>query len=293
VAYLIFNPDEGVGGIVFKIAKSANTREDRIKYECINGPLLHWDDPGKVPRQLATFALATSKLSSGFHSLTLRPRWTDSNAKERLRILPIEATEQSSAATLILQLKASKEEQFKTLSSRMQRTLSTSWKSTITTKWEKLSLPLLEKFVPILTAFSKIHGFATPPLKWFRALTQEPTIRSAFSPSFWLVTSEKQDDGITQARTQILVSRTGGEAHYLFGHEDRFPQLRSAVSTSATAHWEAITQCASMGIETYDFNGYICEAQPKDPYFGVCQFKKQFTGQIVRYVVPEFRITRV
>ena len=82
----------------------------------------------------------------------------------------------------------------------------------------------------------------------------------------------------------------GTEAHYLFGYEDRVSNLRSAISTSAVAHWEAITQCARMGVRTYDFNGYICEPQPGDPYLGVCQFKKQFAGQVIRYFVPEFRV---
>ncbi|MEO5970588.1 MAG: peptidoglycan bridge formation glycyltransferase FemA/FemB family protein, partial [Bdellovibrionia bacterium] len=224
------------------------------------------------------------------HSLSLRPRWTDSTVRNRLSILPIEAAEQCFADTLILKLRSSKAEQFEALSHRMQRTLSRSWESPIQTKWEKLSSSLLRQFVPGITAFSSTRGFAIPPLTWFQALTQEPKIQSPWTPSFWLVTSEKQEKSVTQALTQILICQMGKEAHYLFGYENRLPGLRSAISTSATAHWEAITQCARMGIETYDFNGYMKESQPEDPYFGVCEFKKQFAGEIVRYVVPEFRI---
>jgi hypothetical protein len=289
-AYLVFSPEEKVGGIVFGIPVSSCFNEEKIRFECINGPLLSWDNPEMAPRQLATFALATSKLEPNFHSLSLRPRWTDNCVRKRLSILPIEAAEQSSADTLILKLKPSKEEQFKALSHRMQRTLSRSWKSSIQTKWEKLSSSLLRQFVPKIITFSSTHGFAIPPLDWFQALTQEPKIQSSLTPCFWLVTSEKQEKCITQALTQILICQMGNEAHYLFGHENRLPGLPSAISTSAAAHWEAITQCARMGIETYDFNGYMKESQPEDPYFGVCEFKRQFAGEIIRYVVPEFRI---
>lgn len=285
LTYLVFSPDEEVGGIVFGIPN-----DGKIQFECINGPVLNWDNSSDAPRQLATFALATSKLNPHFHSLVLRPRWTDRNAVNRLGNLPIEAAVQTSAATLVLQLKPSKEEQLRGLSYRMQRTLASSWKDAVTTKWERLSLPLLKQFVPPLTAFGKSHGFVTPPLEWFQALTQDSKIQTPHTPSFWLITSEKQTEGRTQARTQILIGKKGDEAYYLFGHEDRLPELRSAVSTSATAHWEAIAQCARMGTRSYDFNGYICEPQPEDPYFGVCQFKKQFAGEIIRYIVPEFRI---
>jgi hypothetical protein len=289
-AYLVFSPDEKVGGIVFELPKSLGLDHKKVQYECVNGPLLNWDSPDAAPRQLATFALATSKLSPHFQSLSIKPRWTENNFQNRLNLLPLEAAEHSSAATLVLQLKDSKEQQFEALSSRMQRTLTLSWKSSICTKWEKFSPSLLDQFFPAITVFGKTHGFSTPPLRWFQALTQEPKVRSSCTPSFWLTTSVKKEDGKIQSITQILISQLDNEAHYLFGHETRTEGLRSAISTSATAHWEAITRCATMGMKTYDFNGYIDESSPENPYFGVCEFKKQFLGKIIRYQIPEFRI---
>ncbi|MEO5969717.1 MAG: hypothetical protein ABIQ95_07290, partial [Bdellovibrionia bacterium] len=72
-AYLVFSPEEKVGGIIFGMPVTSNSNDERIRFECINGPLLNWDNSEMAPRQLATFALATSKLEPNFHSLSLRP----------------------------------------------------------------------------------------------------------------------------------------------------------------------------------------------------------------------------
>ena len=78
--------------------------------------------------------------------------------------------------------------------------------------------------------------------------------------------------------------------HYLFGYEKRISPLRSAISTAASAQWEALMHCASAGIRKYDLNGYVVDAERDHPYYGVCQFKKQFAGQVIKYEIPEFLI---
>src|SRR5690606_29755863 len=105
-AFLVFSPDEQVGGIVFS---TQDPTLRGIRYECVNGPHLDWDHPQLCPRQLATFAMAVSKLSGSFQSLSIRPRWEQRHTANRLRILPISPFNQTHAATLIVALQKSKE----------------------------------------------------------------------------------------------------------------------------------------------------------------------------------------
>src|SRR4051812_33267247 len=57
--FLAYSPDEEVGGMVFCAAHSSG---NALQFECINGPWLHWDNPQAAPRQLATFAIAVSRI---------------------------------------------------------------------------------------------------------------------------------------------------------------------------------------------------------------------------------------
>src|SRR5690606_9161990 len=97
LAYAVFSPDEGVGGLLFS--------EQGQRFECVNGPLLAWDEPSASPRQLATFAMAVSKLDRRFETLSLRPRWDRSRLAERLSHLPIAPHAIDHAATRLLRLR--------------------------------------------------------------------------------------------------------------------------------------------------------------------------------------------
>jgi len=106
----------------------------------------------------------------------------------------------------------------------------------------------------------------------------------------WLVSAAKLDGSETAALAQILICTLDKRAYYLFGYENRSPVLRSAVSVSAAAHWEAMRQCAAFGVQYYDLNGYMIDIAETHPYHGVCRFKDQFAGKVIHYEIPEFRI---
>jgi len=283
--YLVFSPDEEVGGMVF-----SNTHgSTRLRFECINGPFLHWDNPQSAPRQLATFAMAVSKIDRNFGSLSLKPRWEKGVLNQRLPFLPVDVFTHTEAATLLVPVKQSEQEQFQDLSSRMRRTLSIARRNEVTVKWEKLTPALLKQFVPTLKSFGESRGFTVPSLAWFEALIAEDLSSSSASTlTFWLVSSRKTNQTSLQSLAQLLVCIRGDRAHYLFGCETRASELRSSISTSTAAHWETIRQCASRGVKYYDLNGYLSDMNQDHPYYGVGQFKSQFQGTIVRYEVPEF-----
>jgi lipid II:glycine glycyltransferase (peptidoglycan interpeptide bridge formation enzyme) len=291
-AFLVFSPDEKVGGIVF------STSSDLAfggQYECINGPYLQWDNPETSPRQLATFVMAAAKLSPHFRSIRIKPRWLTGEVARRCAHLPIEIFSQTGASTVVVPLLSDVGAQFTRLSARLRRSLKICQKEAVQTTWEP--------FVSQLSRFGEEKKFTVPALAWFEAWYG--------TAKFWLATARKNEDpdsaaengdkinssyspgaGVTSplATAQILVCLHGATAYYLFGYEKRNDSVHSALSVSAAAHWEAMRQSRLLGAKNYDLNGYLLDAEPTHPYFGVTRFKDQFAGQIVRYEVPEFRV---
>jgi hypothetical protein len=277
-AFAVFSPDEGVGGIVFATADPA-TRT--LAFECVNGPILDWDSDQAAPRQLATFATAVARLHPRFGTLKMRPRWLAADSPSRLQSLPIPAAGTSHAATLKLSLDARVEERF---SPRLRRTLTASERAGATAWWEDLAPSQVADFAPRMAYFARAKGFSVPPVTWFLALTQSASECERLR--FGL--ARAQADG---AECQLLIAFHGNEAHYLFGHESRATGTRAAISPSALAHRLAIRKALELGMTAYDFNGFLEDASPEHPYAGVCRFKAQFGGELVRYEVPELWVT--
>lgn len=278
-SFLIFSPEEKVGGVVFTL--------NGHQYECINGPFLDWDQPNSAPRQLATFAMAVSKLNSSFQSLTLKPRWSPGDLERRQIWLPVETSSRSTAATWKVPIQKTAEDQFELLTPRMRRTLKNGRAHQIQTHWEKLSYLSLSQFVPKMTQFAKSHQFMVPDISWFKTLMLEGPQSSI---QYWVVTAVKTENEKPVSIAQILVCFFLDEAHYLFGYEERDSSLKSSISTSAAAHWEVLNHCTQAGIKNYDLNGYLIDASQDHPYYGVCRFKEQFSGYPVHYDIPEFLI---
>ncbi|MFZ9595496.1 MAG: hypothetical protein ACO3A2_05400 [Bdellovibrionia bacterium] len=290
-SFLIFNPEEKVGGIVFA-SHLRSGLGSKVQLECVNGPLLHWDDSSVVSRQLATFALACSKLNPQFARLTLRPRWEKGQIQKRMSHLPVALTQSTLSSTLVVKLQGCQKTQWNQLSPRLRRTLRTTWKEPLRTTWQELTPTLLRPFTEALREFSARRQFTVPPDAWFESLTLTPRVSDQHSPRFWMVTAQRTSLHLpsTESQAQLLVASQGTTAHYLFGFTQKAHAQKSSTSLSAVAHWEALTQCSKLGLENYDLNGYMTDPKTDHPYFGVAQFKKQFAGAVVEYEVPEFII---
>jgi hypothetical protein len=281
-AYAVFSPDEGVGGLVFA-SLAPPTDSDapaRLRFECVNGPLLAWDQ-AQAPRQLATFVAAVSRLHPRFESLVARPRWRETHTSSRLSLLPHELQPHgvARAATQRLDPRCARA----AFDRRLLRTLRASEKAGIRARWEPVSSSTIADFAPRAAYFARTKGFSVPPVSWFLALTQS------------------NDDSLEFARVSAEGAETGcdlllafhrhepSQAHYLFGHEWRSPGARGSLSPSAIAHDFALRLCDQKGATQYDFNGFLENAPADHPYAGVSAFKAQFGGEIVRYDSPEFR----
>ena len=81
-------------------------------------------------------------------------------------------------------------------------------------------------------------------------------------------------------------SRDPEAAHFLFGQEQG-----EGVSAAPLLHLRLMGELALEGVQIYDLGGYIENVQPDHPYAGVNAFKDQFQGDLVRYAIPEFRIS--
>lgn len=286
-SFLVFSPDEKVGGLVFCTAPQS--------FECINGPFLDWDDPATATRQIATFAQAVSRLSPRFQSLTVRPRWSPEQLERRLENLPIAPTQVARAATVVIPIQKDLTEQFNKLSGRLRRTIRVGQRKSIQTCSSLVTPTLLAEFVPKMAQFATSQGFITPPLDWFLQLTkgggaETESTGTGGSPQFWLISSSYSEAEKIRSLCQILICIEGPSASYLFGYENRAPGIAGSISTSAAAQWEALTICIKEGVHQYDLNGYMPEADSEHPYYGVSQFKKQFNGEVVNYRAPEFVI---
>jgi len=275
------NPDERVGGMVFATQSAGG-----VHFECVNGPILNWDDPANAPRQIATFAIAVSKLHRSFQSLILRPRWRQGSTEQRLSHLPVAHSNLSYAATVQVPILATEHEQLKLLSPRMRRTLAKTRRESLSVEWNRPTQELLEAFLPRMADFAESKGFTVPPLEWFLSLIRQTT-ESPEPCDFRLGTARLGDELLTQH----LVCRTGGKTYYLFGHEQRRDSVSRAISGAATLHLTALDECRYTGTRVYDLNGYIKDVEPDHPYAGVCRFKEQLGGTTVAYEVPEFVIS--
>ncbi len=270
--FLAASPDEGVGGVVFS--------EDGERFECVNGPLLDWDSE-HAPRQLATFAMAVSKLGK-FRALTLRPRWAPDALEQRLARLPLEPFAVERAATVQVRVLPSPEAQRAALSPRLQRTLEVGEREGVVSSWEETFD--LREFAAAMREFGRAHEFTVPPDAWFeKLLAPAPECE----PLRFGLARASAGEG---SKAELLIAKLWSRSYYLFGYEKRPVALRAALSPMAAAHWRALEHAASARTALYDLNGYVEDPPADHPYAGVSRFKDQFAGLVVPYAVPEFRI---
>ncbi|MBL7715198.1 MAG: hypothetical protein JNL01_06985 [Bdellovibrionales bacterium] len=278
--YAVFETDLAVGGIVYESQPG--------RFECVNGPALHWDDSEKVAAQFSTFVLAVTKLSKNFQAVTLRPRWPADQMQSRLLKIPFAVTRVDQASTWVVPVQETWEAQLKLASPRLRRTLKraealTSVQVTSSEAWVG---DALDRFVQAVSDHAKEKSFSVPPTHWFRSLVQ--------GEGFFSVQAES-----SFSKTELLIAVQCGRAHYLFGVTQKKPgsaetQARKADSgrdsTSTVAHFRVLEELRRQGIQEYDLNGYVTDAKSDHPYFGVAQYKKQFGGSTVDYVQAVFEI---
>lgn len=81
-----------------------------------------------------------------------------------------------------------------------------------------------------------------------------------------------------------------GAALYLLAHDTAynvytytnkdFPSFHAAISI----HMETINEMKNKGIKYYDFVGVSGSTDPKDPYYGLYDFKRKFGGEYIEYL---------
>lgn len=291
-SYLVYSPDEKAGGVLFEAPSPDPEDDENPLLYCINGPLIDWKDPEKNARQLATFAMGSSKLSKKIKTLSLQPRWTepasDTPSDPRLENFPIEPTVINEAATWITPLPPEP-------NARLKRTLKKSKEALIETEWHDLNTEAsaphesIESFVTNLE-LSAEGKFYAPPLKWFQTLIKNSTSEPL---KFYLSRSKQialQEDAIFESVAENFICVYRKTAHYFFGYENRDDSLPKAVSLAAMAHETAMAELNKLGVTHYDWNGFIKDCDPSDPYYGVNEFKRQWSGTATTYIVPDFKI---
>jgi hypothetical protein len=275
-AYLVFSPDERVGGLVHFTG---------LGFECINGPYLNWDDASNAARQFATFVMAITRLESSFDFIRIQPRWPSDLLEARLTSLPVPPKETLKASTLQIAVIQDEKKRWAALSPRIRRSIAVTRRAqAVVRSWEADSSRALE-FAREMKEFGQKKGFYVPDAHWLQNLVRKDGD----------VQREVLRFQVTEARAQgsvtsILTCDDGKTAHYLFGFERRESGARSAVSTSAIAHFHVLGECAEKGIGIYDLNGFTDPSDSDHSYVGVSRFKAQFQGRVVDYASPLFWI---
>ncbi|MFL5814294.1 MAG: peptidoglycan bridge formation glycyltransferase FemA/FemB family protein [Bdellovibrionia bacterium] len=279
-AYLVFSPDEGVGGLVHSVDGGL---------ECINGPYLHWDQRSQIARQFATFAMAMAKLESSFSFLRIQPRWSQSLLETRLGSLPISPKEVFRASTLQMKVHESESERLAAVTPRLRRSLSVARRAPVKVRSQDADPRSLAEFASQMKVFGQSKGFYVPDAAWLHGLAI-PDGQAPREDLRFIITEAQADGALTQLLTCIQKSAVGSSAHYLFGYDQREEGARASVSTAAVAHFHVLERCASLGIETYDLNGFTNPDDAEHSYSGVSRFKSQFRGQVIDYASPQFWI---
>ncbi|MCC7441160.1 MAG: hypothetical protein IT285_05990 [Bdellovibrionales bacterium] len=279
-AWCVYSPDQQVGGVVIGERGSG-------RFECVNGPWIAWGDPTLAPAQLATFAQAVSRLGPGFRELGLSPRWMDHQAAGFLKGLPVEPASVDRAATRVLRLARTDDEQIDGFGTRLRRTLRVSMAKAMEADCVALDAGLARVFSHEGERYAKERGFLVPGAAWFEALIDSAGEEAGLS--LWLARAKVGEPGRWR-EAQVVVALWGRGAHYLFGWQREEGAPPSAWSAAAVAQFLAMRRCAGEGAAHYDLNGDIVDESPSDPYRGVHEFKAQFGGEVVRYTVPRFVI---
>jgi peptidoglycan pentaglycine glycine transferase (the first glycine) len=79
----------------------------------------------------------------------------------------------------------------------------------------------------------------------------------------------------------IFILRFAGKAWYMWGG---FDYLYRQKMPSYAAHWAAIQDCLADGLSVYDFQGMPENPTPKDPLWGIYNFKKGFRGDMIQWI---------
>lgn len=286
-AFLVMEPDLGVGGILQRIG-------DLL--ECINGPLLNWDDPFNATREFATFAMGASKACQGMRKIILSPRWIVEHVEviqRRLNFLPVGMIKHHEAQTLQIPIASDSESQLSSVSPRIRRSYRKARESGIRDIWvEPLhveSEAALRSFAAGLREFGLKKNFFVPDPLWFSTLVFQniPDEKIEFA----LVSAKEERGGEPLPSTQLLVVFTPAMAYYLFGYDERNASKKSNLSSSSVAHFAVLEKCRKKGIPLYDLNGFTDLRSTKHTYWGVSQFKSQWRGNQIQYFCPCFEIT--
>ncbi len=279
-AYLVFSPEEQVGGMVHSVQEGFE-----CAFECINGPYLNWDDRANIARQFATFVMAVTRLGPPFSSLRVQPRWLLSELESRLKLLPVPPREVSQASTIHLPVQSCESERLASVTPRLRRSLSVAKRAQVQVRSFEADSKQVSEFAFGIRKFGQEKGFYVPDENWLQSLIKkEETVRR--ESLFFFITEAKTEG----AMTSLLTCVHGSMAHYLFGYDERDDRARSSLSTSAAAHFHVLENCASRGVKTYDLNGYTDPTDFTHPYAGVSRFKAQFQGEIINYASPLFLI---
>jgi hypothetical protein len=279
-AFLVFSPDEGVGGLVHAVEGG---------FECINGPCLHWDERSQIARQFATFAMAMAKLGPGFSFLRIQPRWSQSLLESRLGNLPVSPHEVFQASTLQVTVHENEARRLSAVTPRLRRSLSVARRAQVQVRSQDADQESLTEFVSQMKIFGQSKGFYVPDAAWLQGLAS-PSADAKRENLRFLITEARADGVLTKLLTCIHRTSESGSAHYLFGYDQRDEGARASLSTAAAAHFHVLEHCAALGIATYDLNGFTDPADVEHPYAGVSQFKSQFRGQVIHYASPQFLI---
>lgn len=267
-----FNPELNIGGFGF-------IYQNQI--EVINGPILNLDNP-KLQEDVATFVYALSKAKKGIQKVILKPRFDKNKTDELIQKIGFPVNKVEWAATKRLFPK--------TITDLIKNTNSkfrSEYNQIMSHQPQIHSQIVDEKNLKIFfeehKLFLESKRIFCPSENWFKKLMLENQYQEEEKIKFILFTANLDE----KIKTNLLICYQGNKAYYLFGNEKRVEGAPN-ISLNLATQVYALEKAYEENIKTYDFNGFVVDCASDDVYYGVNQFKKKFSGEVLEYATPEF-----
>lgn len=278
-AWVVFSPERRVSALFLISGDEA---------ECVNGPVLDWpriDSARELNEQLGMAVYALHQACPGLKSIRLRPRLSPAEF-EFLRAhsaFPVDRIDR--ACTSVIPLRASQEEQWRSLPGRIRHEVSRSFRAGVRVTERDAGEDLAGFWNKVLPFYAK-RGLYAPGPAFMEAMLGGGGIRGR------VFTAALSASGV-ESEAGILVVDSGETGFYLYAYEERAEGCPN-VSLNAPAQWEALKHLIGQGVRRYDLNGILHPQErslaPEGPdlegFRGVDAYKRKFKGDAVEYVVP-------
>jgi hypothetical protein len=284
----VFSPERQVSAIYFISNEDA---------ECVNGPILNWENirtSDDLNEQISMAVFALFQGCPWLKSIRIRPRLDQKRFLFLAKNSAFPITQTDLAQTLLIPLDDSPQKMWAQLPARIRHEVNRARSTGV--KTETLDLKSnLSRFWNQIRDFYQSRNLFVPEEVWIRSLLthffdfsslSDPVNAPQLTDQYaQIIRSSHPDSG---SFSEILVLHLQDISYYFYAHEQRTESCPN-ISLNACAQWEAIQSAALQGSTYYDLNGVLHpdhQSPETETYRGVDTYKRKFKGKELDYFSP-------